>query len=136
LHVNASSQYFCAICARKFVAVMLPPPPPPPPPLPPPPPPGPPPGPPPKPPQIHFRDEVIPWIGTDDSDDADDDDDSDDEQGVADQSGLFGDDIIIETGVTSGADPSAWDPIGVDRRPDSPGNAPLDRPPNTPSPGE
>jgi hypothetical protein len=77
---------------------------------------------------------VIPWIGTgeDSSDDADDDDD----QGAADESGLFGDDTIIETGVTSGADPSAWDPIGVDRRPENPGNAPLDRPPNTQPSGD
>ena len=77
---------------------------------------------------------MIPWIGTDDS--GDDGDDNDDDEGVADESGLFGDDTIIETGVTSGADPSAWDPIGVDRRPEGPGNAPPGTPPNTQPPGD
>jgi hypothetical protein len=74
---------------------------------------------------------VIPWIGSDqESSEHEDDDD----EGV-DESGLFGDDTIIETGVTSGADPSAWDPIGVDRPPDGPGNAPPTAPPNTQPPG-
>jgi hypothetical protein len=78
---------------------------------------------------------VIPWIGTEDQG-TDEDKDDDDEEGVVNESGLFGDDTIIETGVTSGADPSAWDPIGVDRRPDSPGNGPPGTPPNTKPPGQ
>jgi len=62
---------------------------------------------------------VVPWLQTGESDDQSDDDDQD----VVDTSSLYGDDTIIESGVTSGADPSAWDPIGIDRRPDSPGNS-------------
>ena len=74
---------------------------------------------------------MIPWIGNDDSSDDEDDEDED-----VDESGLFGDGTIIETGVTSGADPSAWDPIGIERRPESPGNAPPGTPPNTQPPGD
>ncbi|HEX2803325.1 MAG TPA: hypothetical protein VHN55_05000, partial [Sphingomicrobium sp.] len=70
-------------------------------------------------PPISFRDEVIPWlddgVGTDDQEDEEDE--------VIDVSGLFGDSDLIDAGVTSGADPTAWDPIGIDRRPDSPGNS-------------
>jgi hypothetical protein len=41
-----------------------------------------------------------------------------------DETALYGDDATtIDTGVTSGSDPTAWDPIGVDRRPDNPGNS-------------
>jgi hypothetical protein len=35
---------------------------------------------------------------------------------VVDLSELFGDDVI-DGGVTSGADPSDWDPIDIDKRP-------------------
>jgi len=56
---------------------------------------------------------VIPWLGSG----SDDDDQDEDDEGI-DESALLGDDgIIIDTGVTSGSDPTAWDPIGIDRRP-------------------
>jgi hypothetical protein len=57
------------------------------------------------------RDEIVPWLyGDEDADDQDDDDD------VVDLSELFGDDVI-DGGVTSGADPSSWDPIDIDKKP-------------------
>jgi hypothetical protein len=58
---------------------------------------------------------VIPWLGTGITGDGDD---SDDDSSVVDESGLYGDGTLIDAGVTSGADPTAWDPIGVDGKPD------------------
>lgn len=80
----------------------------------------PPPPPPPPPPGLAFRDEIIPWIGTEASDQEEEGDDED----VVDESGLYGDAALtIDTGVTSGSDPTVWDPIGIERRPDNPGNS-------------
>jgi len=50
----------------------------------------------------------VPWLYGDQ--DVGDDDDDDD---VVDLSELFGDDGDIDSGVTSGADPTNWDPIEV-----------------------
>jgi hypothetical protein len=36
---------------------------------------------------------------------------------------LFVDDLLIDLGVTSGSDPTGWDPIGVDRKPDGRGSS-------------
>ncbi len=50
------------------------------------------------------------------SGDDDNDDDSDDD--VLDIAGLVADrDGVVDGGVTSGADPSSWDPIEVDGNP-------------------
>jgi hypothetical protein len=68
---------------------------------------------------VSFRDEIIPWI----DDRVGSDEDEDDEDSVVDESALGDGNPVIDTGVTSGADPTAWDPIGIDRRPDSPGNS-------------
>jgi hypothetical protein len=55
---------------------------------------------------------VIPWL--DDGTGSDDEDDDSDEE-VVDESDLFSDaTTIIDSGVTSGADPSAWDPIDIE----------------------
>ena len=37
---------------------------------------------------------------------------------IVDDSWLYGEDNVVDTGVTSGADPSAWDPIGIEHKPD------------------
>ncbi len=104
------------------------PPPPPPPPVTPqttPSPPRPPPPPPPPAPGIAFRDEILPWIDSGANDQGEKKKKKDDEDdGVVDASHLYGDDATtIDTGVTSGSDPTAWDPIGVDRIPDNPGSS-------------
>ncbi|MGN6155678.1 MAG: hypothetical protein ACTHN4_08080, partial [Sphingomicrobium sp.] len=76
---------------------------------------------PPPPPPPSFRDEILPWIGTGAGEQ---DENEKKDEDVVDESGLYGDDAMtIDTGVTSGSDPTAWDPIGVDRRPDDPGNS-------------
>ena len=55
--------------------------------------------------EIAFRDEVPFWLyGTDDDDE--------DEDNV-DESELF-DEGVVDTGVTSGSDPTVWDPLDVD----------------------
>ena len=55
------------------------------------------------------RDELVFWL---DQPDQDDDDDDDDE--LVDLSQLGDDEGDVDSGVTSGADPSGWDPIDVD----------------------
>jgi len=40
-------------------------------------------------------------------------DDEKDDEDVVDTSALYGDDGVVDGGVTSGADPSGWDPINV-----------------------
>jgi hypothetical protein len=50
---------------------------------------------------------VVPWLSADDQDDDDDD--------VIDLS-LLADDDDIEAPVTSGSDPSSWDPIEIGTR--------------------
>jgi hypothetical protein len=58
----------------------------------------------------------VPWINGDEEGDNQDDDDDDDQ--IIDESGLFGsDDGSVEDGVTSGADPTSWDPINIDGNP-------------------
>ena len=64
--------------------------------------------PPPDPPGLAVRDEIVPWIGGSSGEDEDDD-----EEEVVDESELFVD-SIVDTGVTSGSDPSDWDPIAID----------------------
>ena len=68
---------------------------------------------------------MLPWLdGGAAADQADSDKKDKDKEGadsgntIVDDSWLYGDDNVIETGVTSGADPSAWDPIGIDHKPD------------------
>ena len=61
-----------------------------------------------EPPGLAFRDEILPWLFGDDGSEEDDD-----EEDVVDESGLFGD-SEIDTGVTSGSDPTLWDSIEVD----------------------
>ena len=58
------------------------------------------------------RDEVVPWLESPDGED-----EEEEEEGV-DLSGLLGDDDSIEDGITSGADPSDWDPIDISTRRD------------------
>ncbi len=53
----------------------------------------------------------MPWLGNDTADDEDDDDDEE-----VDLSGLFTDNDTVDDGVTSGADPSDWDPIEIAAR--------------------
>ena len=54
----------------------------------------------------------MPWLyGDEEADDQDDDED------VVDLSELFGDNGSVDDGVTSGADPTSWDPINVDGPP-------------------
>jgi hypothetical protein len=57
------------------------------------------------------RDEIVPWL----EEDEDEDEDEDGGQGgdVIELADFSGDDLI-DAGVTSGADPSNWDPIAVD----------------------
>jgi hypothetical protein len=50
------------------------------------------------------------------ADDQDDDDDDDDDAIIA-LPDLFDDNSVVESGVTSGADPTSWDPIDIDRKP-------------------
>ena len=88
-----------------------PPPPPPPHHPPPPPPPAPPPAPPPPPPPPHAH-FVVPWLNG--LAKAADDDDRDDVEVVLDDG--TGDDLI-DAGVTSGSDASAWDPLNVEPNP-------------------
>ncbi len=40
-----------------------------------------------------------------------------------DETALFDDEGAIDTGVTSGADPTAWDPIGIENGPGEPGSS-------------
>ena len=49
--------------------------------------------------------------------DAEDEDDDNDEDGDHAVVSLLEDDSVIESGVTSGADPSDWDPIDIDKKP-------------------
>ena len=62
------------------------------------------------PPGIAFRDEVVPWL----DDDEEEEEGAEDEEGVVDLSDLNRRRDAIDAGVTSGADPSAWDPILVE----------------------
>ncbi|QNM82802.1 hypothetical protein H8M03_00005 [Sphingomonas sabuli] len=78
---------------------------------------------------MSFRDEIIPWI-----DDGTGGEDDDEDEEVIDESSLFGHDVI-DTGITSGADPTAWDPIGIERQPGSPGNAGSTGPDKKPDAG-
>jgi hypothetical protein len=52
---------------------------------------------------------VIPWI-----DDEEGEVDEEEEEDAIDFSRYFNDQGLIDTGVTSGSDPSAWDPILID----------------------
>ena len=69
---------------------------------------------------------MLPWLDGGsaadqaDSDKKDKDKDGADSSGstIVDDSWLYGGDDAIDTGVTSGADPSAWDPIGIEHKPD------------------
>ena len=54
----------------------------------------------------------MPWL-----EDPDEEDEEEEEEGV-DLSGLFNDDDTIDNGITSGADPSDWDPIEIVKRRD------------------
>jgi hypothetical protein len=56
---------------------------------------------------------VVPWL-----DDPDAEEDEEDEEEGVDLSGLLGGDDTIENGITSGADPSDWDPIEIATRRD------------------
>ena len=53
----------------------------------------------------------MPWLEDPDSED----EEEEEEEGV-DLSGLFIDDDTIDNGITSGADPSSWDPIEISKR--------------------
>ena len=70
--------------------------------------------PPPPPPPIPPTDQIVEWLygdlGSGDQDDQDDDGD------VVDVSQLGGSDgdNTVDSGVTSGADPSSWDPIDIE----------------------
>jgi hypothetical protein len=50
----------------------------------------------------------VPWLYGDDDSDRKNDDDV-----IVDLSDLIGDDSVIDAGVTSGSDPTSWDPIEV-----------------------
>ena len=55
----------------------------------------------------------MPWL-----EDPEEEDEEEEEEGI-DLSGLFSDeDDAIENGITSGADPSGWDPIEIINRKD------------------
>ena len=54
----------------------------------------------------------MPWL-----EDPEGEDEEEEEEGV-DLSGLFDDDENIDNGITSGADPSDWDPIEIVKRRD------------------
>jgi hypothetical protein len=63
------------------------------------------------------RDELVFWL---DADQADQDDQDEDDEELVDLSQLGNedsDDNTVDSGVTSGADPSGWDPIDVDGNP-------------------
>jgi hypothetical protein len=63
------------------------------------------------------RDEIIGWLyGDEDADNQDDDDDDEELVDVTEVSNGKTNDVV-DSGVTSGADPSGWDPIDIDRRP-------------------
>ena len=55
------------------------------------------------------------FFTTPDADDQDEDDDDDD--AVIALPDVFDDNSVIESGVTSGSDPTSWDPIDIDKKP-------------------
>ena len=55
---------------------------------------------------------MLPWL-----EEPDEEDEEEEEEGV-DLSGMFGDDESLDSGITSGADPTGWDPIEIIKRRD------------------
>ncbi|MBA3578311.1 MAG: hypothetical protein H0W39_12015 [Sphingomonas sp.] len=57
---------------------------------------------------VAFRDDIPAWLYGDS-----DQNEDDEEEEVVDETRIY-EEIVIDVGVTSGADPTVWDPIDVD----------------------